>query len=133
VGDLDNDGSLEIVVVNMHAAPSLLKNDGERGGALLVQALTAEGRDAIGARIRVTTGEQTQIDEVRSGGYHISQSDLRVHFGLGSATAADVEIRWPDGRTSRFEGVDAGYWVVFQQGKGIVKKTSFSSGRPYLR
>ncbi|MDA1313800.1 MAG: CRTAC1 family protein [Acidobacteria bacterium] len=127
VGDLDNDGSLEIVVVNMHDAPSLLTNGGERGGALLVQALTAEGRDAIGARIRVTTGDQAQIDEVRSGGYHISQSDFRVHFGLGSAGAADVEIRWPDGRTSRFEDVDAGHWIVVQQGKGMVKKTPFSS------
>jgi hypothetical protein len=70
---------------------------------------------------------------VRSGGYYISQSDFRVHFGLGSAAAADVEIRWPDGRTSRLEGVNAGYWIVVQQGKGIVKKTSFSSGRPYLQ
>ena len=128
VGDLDNDGSLEIVVVNMHQAPSLLKNDGEQGGALLVQALTSDGRDAIGARIRVTTGERTQIDEVRSGGYHISQSDFRVHFGLGSEAAADVEIRWPGGDTSRFEAVDAGHWIVVQQGKGIVKRIAFSSG-----
>ena len=128
VGDLDNDGSLEIVVVNMHQAPSLLKNDVQQGGALLVQALTSDGRDAIGARIRVTTGERTQIDEVRSGGYHISQSDFRVHFGLGSEAVADVEIRWPGGDTSRFEAVDAGHWIVVQQGKGIVKRIAFSSG-----
>ena len=128
VGDLDNDGSLEIVVVNMHQAPSLLKNDVQQGGALLVQALTSDGRDAIGARIRVTTGERTQIDEVRSGGYHISQSDFRVHFGLGSEAAADVEIRWPGGDTSRFEAVDGGHWIVVQQGKGIVKRIAFSSG-----
>ena len=128
VGDLDNDGSLEIVVVNMHQTPSLLKNDGEQGHALLVQALTSDGRDAIGARIRVTTGERTQIDEVRSGGNHISQSDFRVHFGLGSEATADVEIRWPGGNISRFEAVDAGHWIVVQQGKGIVKKNAFSSG-----
>ena len=127
VGDLDNDGSLEIVVVNMHQAPSLLKNDGQQGGALLVQALTSDGRDSIGARIRVTTGERTQIDEVRSGGYHISQSDFRVHFGLGSEAVADVEIRWPGGDTSRFKAVDAGHWIVVQQGKGIVKKIAFGS------
>ncbi len=127
VGDLDNDGSLEIVVVNMHQAPSLLKNDGEQGDALLVQTLTSDGRDAIGARIRVTTGERTQIDEVRSGGYHISQSDFRVHFGLGSEATADVEIRWPGGDTSRFKAVDAGHWIVVQQGKGIVKKIAFGS------
>ena len=127
VGDLDNDGSLEIVVVNMHQAPSLLKNDGEQGDALLVQTLTSDGRDSIGARIRVTTGERTQIDEVRSGGYHISQSDFRVHFGLGSEAVADVEIRWPGGDTSRFKAVDAGHWIVVQQGKGIVKKIAFGS------
>ena len=127
VGDLDNDGVLEIVVVNMHQAPSLLKNNGEQGNALLVQALIAGGRDAIGARVAVTSGERTQIDEVRSGGYHISQSDFRVHFGLGSEAGADVEVRWPDGKTSRFKAVKANQWVVVQQGKGIVKTISLSS------
>ena len=104
-----------------------MKNDGERGSALLVQALTPEGRDAIGARIRVTADGRDQIEEVRSGGYHISQSDFRIHFGLGTASAADVEIRWPNGTTSRFEAVEDGHWIVVQQGEGIVKTIAFGS------
>ena len=123
VGDLDNDGGLEIVIVNMHEAPSLLRNEGERGSAILIQAVTAQGRLAIGARISVSTRNRTQVDEVRSGGYHISQGDFRVHFGLGAATTTDVSIRWPDGRTDKFEDLDADHWIVIQQGKGIVRRT----------
>ena len=92
-----------------------------------MQALTPEGRDAIGARIQATADGRQQIDEVRSGGYHISQSDFRIHFGLGTASAADVEVRWPDGTTSRFEAVEAGHWIVVQQGEGIVKRIAFRS------
>jgi hypothetical protein len=66
--------------------------------------VTASGRDALGARITVTTGKRKQIDEVRSGGYHISQGDFRVHFGLGQATKADVGIRWPQGPSKTFKG-----------------------------
>ena len=93
VGDLDNDGSEEIV--NLFEPPSLLKNFGPRGNALLVRALTASGRDAIGARITVISGRRKHIEEVRSGGYFISQGDFRVHFGLGPVTKVDVRIRWP--------------------------------------
>jgi hypothetical protein len=120
-GDLDNDGNLEIVVVNMHESPSLLKNFGESGNSILVQALTAFGRDAVGARLTVTAGGASQIDEVRSGGYYVSHGDFRVHFGLGSETEADLEVRWPDGRTESVGQVPVNHWVVVQQGKGIVR------------
>jgi hypothetical protein len=127
VGDLDNDGSEEIVVVNLFEPPSLLKNFGPRGNALLVRALTASGRDAIGARITVTAGHRKQIDEVRSGGYHISQGDFRVHFGLGSITRVDVSIRWPQGATETFKDVPANQWIVAREGKGIVERHPFQS------
>jgi hypothetical protein len=122
VGDLDNDGSEEIVVVNLFEAPSLLKNFGPRGNALLIRALTASGRDAIGARITVTTGQHKQIDEVRSGGYHISQGDFRVHFGLGSINKADVTVRWPQGAIETFRDVAANQLIVVREGKGIVER-----------
>ena len=127
VGDLDNDGSEEIVVVNLFEPPSLLKNFGRRGNALLVRALTASGRDAPGARITVTTGHRTQVDEVRSGGYHISQGDFRVHFGMGQATKADVAIRWPQGAVETLKDVEANQWIVVREGKGIVERHRFAA------
>ena len=125
IGDLDNDGALEIVVANMHEPPSVLKNFGERGNSLLVEALTPSGRHAIGARITVVAGELKQIDEVRSGGYHISQSDFRVHFGMGGNTRADIKVRWPDGKEDTFESVEVNQWVTIQQGKGLIETHKF--------
>jgi hypothetical protein len=126
VADLDNDGALEVVIVNMHEAPSLLRNTGEHGNALLVQALTAAGGDAIGARLSLTAGGKTQIDEVRSGGYYVSQGDLRVHFGLAGAATADLTIRWPDGKSDSYPGLPAGHIIRIQQGKGVSGKIPFS-------
>ena len=133
VGDLDNDGSQEIVVVNLFEPPSLLKNFGPRGNALLVRAVTASGRDAIGARLTLTVGGRKEIDEVRSGGYHISQGDFRVHFGMGHATKADLTIRWPDGPVGNVEtipGVDANQWIVVREDRGIVERHPFTHDTP---
>lgn len=93
-----------------------------RGNALLVRALTASGRDAIGARITVICGHHKQIDEVRSGGYFISQGDFRVHFGLGSSDNVAVTIRWPQGATETFKDVLANQSIVVREGKGIVER-----------
>jgi len=132
VGDLDNDGALEIVAVNLFEPPSLLKNFGQHGNSLLIRAVTASGRDAIGARVTVTAGHRKQIDEVRSGGYHISQGDFRVHFGLGGESKAGVTIRWPQGTTETISGVDANQWITVREGKGIVERHKFlaSIARP---
>ena len=121
IGDLDNDGTLEIVTVNMHQAPSLLKNYAPVGNSILVEALMESGRAALGAKIDVTTGDRTQSDEVRSGGYHISHSDFRVHFGLGSEEIVDIAIRWPDGEKSSYSGVPANTWVVITEAGGKPK------------
>jgi len=99
-GDYDNDGSVEIVVNNQNEPPSLLKSVRKPSGNWVI--LNLEGarsnRSAIGARVRLTAGGHTQIDEVRSGGSYLSQNDLRLHFGLGMATRIDrVEIDWPSG------------------------------------
>ncbi len=127
VGDLDNDGDIEIVVVNMGEAPSLLKNSAPRtGNSLLVRAITS-GRDAIGARITLTSGGHKQVDEVRSGGSFISQNDFRLHFGMGKAAAADLSVRWPDGNSESFTAVAANQIVTIEQGKGMIRKQPFTS------
>jgi enediyne biosynthesis protein E4 len=130
VGDLDNDGSEEIVVVNLFEPPSLLKNFESRGNALLVRVVTASGRDAIGARLTLIAGGRNQVDEVRSGGFHISQGDFRVHFGMGRATKADLTIRWPQGKMETVTGVDANQWIVIREGKGIVERHPFKHTSP---
>jgi hypothetical protein len=127
VGDLDNDGNEEIVMVNMGEPPSLLKNfTGGGGNSLTIRAITA-GRDAIGARITVTAAGRKQIDEVRSGGSYISQNDFRLHFGLGRAKAAEVSIRWLDGKVENISSVAAGQIVTIQEGKGIVFRQRYTS------
>jgi len=130
VGDLDNDGQMEIVIVNMGEVPSLLKNVAPRlGNSLLIRAVTLK-RDAIGARVSVTANGHKQIDEVRSGGSFISQSDFRLHFGLSKAKSADVAIRWPDGRTEDISGVAANQVVTIDEGKGIVHRQPYASETP---
>ncbi|MCU1271542.1 MAG: ASPIC/UnbV domain protein [Acidobacteriaceae bacterium] len=128
VGDLDNDGSEEVLISNMGEAPSLLKNFADNGNSLLVRALTS-ARDAIGARITVTAGGHKQIDEVRSGGSYISQNDLRLHFGLGSASTADISVRWLDGKVENFKSAAAGQILTIEEGKGIVRTQHYSSSK----
>ena len=119
VADLDNDGTLEIVTVNMHEDPSLLKQFAPTANAILVDARTGSGRAAIGSRIRVSADGKSQISEVRSGGYHISQSDLRVHFGIGEAASANLAINWPDGSEEDLGSVKANTLVTVSRGQGI--------------
>jgi enediyne biosynthesis protein E4 len=100
VGDIDNDGALEALINNQGESPSLLKEAGRPPGnwALLQLIGTKSNRSAIGAKVRLTAGGMAQADEVRSGGSFISQSDLRLHFGLSDAKRIDrVEIEWPSG------------------------------------
>lgn len=123
--DLDNDGTLEVVVVNMHQAPSLWKNLAPLGNSLLVEPKLSNGRDAIGARVTLTVGIRALIDEVRSGGFHISHGDLRVHFGMGSAAKARLAIRWPDGSVKDYGEVEANHWFTVKQDTGIARAQAF--------
>jgi enediyne biosynthesis protein E4 len=99
MADFHNDGSVELLVNHSHDHPSLLKNTGERGNRiLLVLHGTKSNRDAIGARVTLRIGKHQQLQDVRSGGGYDSQSDLRLHFRLGSATEIDsLHIAWPSG------------------------------------
>jgi hypothetical protein len=99
-GDYDNDGMEEVLVNNQNEPPSLLKQTGKPTGnwVLLKLVGTKSNRSAIGARVRLSAGDLVQTDEVRSGGSYLSQSDLRLHFGLGTARRISrVEIDWPSG------------------------------------
>lgn len=108
-GDLDNDGSIEILVNNQNESPSLLKAAAApRGNWILVSLRGVQSnRSAIGAKVRLTAGGRTQLSEVRSGGSYISQSDLRLHFGLGGAKVVDrLEIEWPSGAKQVETGIE---------------------------
>ena len=120
--DFDNDGSVEILVNNSHDRPSLLRNQGDHGNWILLRLIGVKSnRDAIGARVTVRVGPHQQTQEVRSGGGYISQSDFRLHFGLGAATQADsVEIRWPSGLVERLDHLHANRIVKIREGVGIV-------------
>jgi hypothetical protein len=103
-GDFDNDGDVDVLVNCINDVPQLLRCDqSAKANWLKVKAIGVKSnRSGIGARIYCTTASHRQMDEVRSGGSYISQNDLRVHFGLGSAKTADIEIRWPSGIIDRF-------------------------------
>ncbi len=125
-GDYDNDGDIDVVVLNMNDMPSLLRNDGgNKQNWIKVKLLgTKCNRTAIGARVRVVTGKHAQIDEVHTGTSVMSQSDLRLHFGLGEAKQVDVlEVKWPTTqKIERFTNVEANQILTIKEGEGIIKK-----------
>jgi hypothetical protein len=99
-GDYDNDGLIEVLINNQNEPPSLLKQSTRPDNHWILLKLTGtrSNRSALGAKVRLTSRGHTQFDEVRSGGSYLSQSDLRLHFGLGIARNADrIEIEWPSG------------------------------------
>ena len=109
-GDYDNDGDLDVLVVNLNDSPRLLRNDGGNRNHWLKLDLIASGRSAgpIGARLTVKAGSLTQIHDLMPVTGYLSQIDGRAHFGLGTATRADlVEIRWPDGAVTKRQNVMA--------------------------
>ena len=125
-GDYDNDGDVDLFLTALDEAGVLLRNDSTGGGNHLQIRLvgTSSNRDAVGARVTVTAGGRRQIRERKGGGSYLSSSEPRLHFGLGSATAAQaVEVRWPDGRKETLSNVPAGRSIVIRQGSGIVDRT----------
>src|SRR5260370_40167519 len=98
--DIDNDGDLDLLIGNVGQTPDLLRNDGgNRLNSLLIRTVGSKSnRDGIGARLKLTVGGKVLLREVKAGSSYLSQSDLRVHFGIVDAPQADkLEIRWPTG------------------------------------
>jgi len=124
-GDLFRSGRLDIVVNNMNDAPSLLHDCAPATGhSLVVQLIgTRSNRSAIGARVTAHVGGRRLIDDVRSGGSFCSQSDLRIHMGLGARTRVDrLAVSWPSGAATTIAGVDADQLVVVREGAGVVRR-----------
>jgi len=122
VGDLWNDGRLSVVISNMSAKPSLLMNDLRSPNHWIAFKTvgTRSNRDGIGARITVKISKRIMVDEVRSGGSYISQSDMRVHFGLGSVEKVDsIQVRWPSGLVEQFDNVRVDTINTLKEGSGV--------------
>ncbi|MGD0368114.1 MAG: CRTAC1 family protein [Acidobacteriaceae bacterium] len=123
VGDLFNDGNMDVVIEDLDGKPMILRNHGVPGNHWVSFELdgTKSNRLALNARIRIVAGGMTQTDEIHSGGSYLSQNDLRVHFGLGSATKIDkVEIHWPSGLVENLTNLAADQHYNVLEGKGIV-------------
>ncbi len=126
-GDFDNDGDVDILLVNMNEPPSLLRNDSRGTGHWLKVLLTgtASNRSAIGAVVVVSYGQTKQAQAVLAQSSYLSVNDRRLHFGLGAATTADLEIQWPNGNRERIEKVSADRLIVVREGAGIVRQEKF--------
>jgi hypothetical protein len=128
-GDYDNDGDIDVLILNMNDYPSLLRNDGgNKNNWVKIKLLgTKCNRTAIGARVRVVTGQHAQIDEVHTGTSVMSQSDLRLHFGLGQAKQADlIEVKWPTTqKVEKFTNVEANQFLTIKEGEGIIKAEKY--------
>lgn len=126
-GDIDNDGSIEVAVNNQNEAPSLLKQTMQPPGHWIVLQLTGtvSNRSAIGTRVKITADGHTQTDEVRSGGSYLSQSDMRLHFGLGNAALVDrIDIDWPSGRNQVISNQRADRVVQIRESEALKKAES---------
>ena len=122
-GDLDNDGHVDVVINDLDGPPMILRNEGGDGNhwVSLELGTTNVNRLAIGARVKIVTGDVVQIEEVRSGASYLSQNDLRIHFGTGKYSNIDViEIRWPSGKTELLKGLAADKFYSILEGQGVV-------------
>jgi enediyne biosynthesis protein E4 len=128
-GDFDNDGDLDILIVNLNEAPSLLRNDVKAGAHWMKVKLIGarSNRSAIGARVTVRYGTRMQTQEVLAQASFLSVDDRRLHFGLGEAPVADVDVRWPDGHHQLFTKVAANQLVTIHEAGGIVRSLGFEA------
>ena len=127
-GDFDNDGDVDVFVNYLGGAAQLLRNDGgnANNSVLLKLVGVRSNRDGVGARVRVVSGDLAQKDEVRSGDSYLSQSDLRLHFGLEKRTKIDlVEVHWPSGASDKITDAKVNSIVTIMEGKGVVSQKPY--------
>jgi hypothetical protein len=132
-GDFDNDGNVGVLISNLDDSPELLRNLGAPGRHWIrIKTLgTRSNRDGFGARVEVTTGSLTQMDEVRANSSYLSASDHRLHFGLGSATRVDrIVVHWPSGAMDTLQNEKADQELVVEEGKGVVRRSPAPSSHP---
>ena len=129
IGDFDNDGDLDILIMNQNEPPSLLRNDvtGSNHWLKVLLVGTKSNRSAIGGRVLVRYGGKQQVQDVLGQAGYLSVNDRRLHFGLGSATEADIEIRWPNGGRETLPKVACDQLVTVKEGAGIIKTEKFRS------
>lgn len=133
VGDLFNDGNLDIVIGDLVGKPMVLRNPGSNKNHWISFELagTKSNHMAIGAKIKIISAGMTQTDEVRSGGSYLSQHDMRIHFGLASSAKVDeVEIRWPSGTIDKLQNVEADKFYAVLEGKEIVPREQIVPSPP---
>jgi hypothetical protein len=120
-GDFDNDGDMDILIVNQNEPPSLLRNDVTGGNHWIKIKLigTKSNRSAIGAQVIARYGDKVQAQEVLSQSSYLSANDRRLHFGLGTATTLDLEIRWPSGQWEKLSAVPTDQLISVTEGLGI--------------
>jgi len=120
-----------VVINNLDGPPQVLRNDGgNANNSILIKTIGVKSnRDGIGARIKIVSGDLTQIDEVHSGGSYLSQSDLRVHFGLEKRTKVNlIEVRWPSGIIDKIADAGVNKIITVKEGQGIVEQKDFKNG-----
>jgi hypothetical protein len=131
-GDFDNDGDIDVLIVNMGETPSLLRNElpaPPASGHWVELRLegTKSNRSAIGAIVRLEAAGQTQTKPVLSQSSYLSQNDLRLHFGLGRATRIDrMTVQWPSGLVEEFPGAPADALLLLVEGSGTAKRLLMS-------
>jgi enediyne biosynthesis protein E4 len=129
-GDVANDGNVDVLLLNVGEAPTLLMNHGVMGNHRVEFRLsgTKSNRAAIGARVTVRAGKLVQIGEVRGGASYLSQNDLRLHFGLGKVAVIDsVEVLWPSGAVEKFVNAAADRIYMLVEGQGIRGTSALSA------
>ena len=119
IGDYDNDGRSDLLIGNMNERLSLLRNTAPGGNSITVKLVREDtNRSGIVGVVRVKTGKRTLMGEVRSGSTFMSQSDLRLQFGLGCDRCQSVEVQWPGGELEKLGPLPAGHSVTITEGRG---------------
>ena len=127
-GDFDNDGDLDILIMNQNEPPSLLRNDAPLRNHWIKVRLhgTKSNRSAIGAKVTIRYGSKVQVQEVMSQSSYVSANDPRLHFGLGAADSVELEVRWPLGTIEVHKKVPADRLITLQEGSSSFKVEKFS-------